>query len=538
MEPQEVHALVDEATRPGASDEQCARVLRGIVPRHVVPARSIVLGISRLGALPQARQGLLLEWMALVVDLVDEVSSVRSLYGVLFATLVARAPLRARLCGLLMPLTTRRDATRHRVLQLQRLLAVEGSGSAVDALLACFLSLRLGAVPDAPQWRLAPVDVAWRWRICGAQADRGAKRPRVAPPHVLSALEAAGLPIGPHGAIGRGSLRGLQLWVGLLLWQQPPNDAEPTWAATALHAAATLGEYSGRLAPGVWPWLGRFLVRWNGVQHAATIVRLVEHLPPMDAGELRRAVLAPLLALVHTAGPRGRRAALRCIAALLRSERAAWNKPLHRAADAACAVALLIDRHCPATEGAVLELLEAAAPMVPSHGVVYLCALSPCPATLSRICGVLQTAAASPAVQDKAELALLHLYIQDMVGLLFSKQAFRSDRPTVVCNAPIFVREQHTGDSAALKVLRQQFVEHTLRAASIDPADSGGCLDLALLFAHQAVQVPGADSAALLCRLRDRLGLDGLCSFMHAHATALAVTTPPLPSSSTRRLSA
>ncbi|XP_064639090.1 centromere protein I-like isoform X2 [Lineus longissimus] len=133
--------ILDIAACGKYADTVCSKLVKSLIPRMAVPSGLVVSAVSWIGTTypSQAVKVLIIRWMVLIFDRIEDVAKLQALYGPLFYFTQSKA-ICPYVCHLLYLLTRKEDVSLHRIrhlLNLQQKIYV-GSQSHIMGLLSIY----------------------------------------------------------------------------------------------------------------------------------------------------------------------------------------------------------------------------------------------------------------------------------------------------------------------------------------------------------------------------------------------------------------
>ncbi|XP_073255780.1 centromere protein I-like [Porites lutea] len=129
LQPEQLLNLVKLGTSGKYGDSISSRIIKCLIPQGAVPSLAVVIAVSRIctNKLSMNVKALLVRWMLIIFNLIDDLRDVHSLYGILFLFLESDL-LFPHICHLLYYLTRKEDVRPFRIrklLDLQNRLGIK-----------------------------------------------------------------------------------------------------------------------------------------------------------------------------------------------------------------------------------------------------------------------------------------------------------------------------------------------------------------------------------------------------------------------------
>ncbi|XP_031566588.1 centromere protein I-like [Actinia tenebrosa] len=169
--------LIDVACSGKYADGVASKVVKSLIPRESVPVLAIVKTVSWISTntLSSSLQALLLRWIIVIYKLIDDISQLHSLYGIIFLFLESDI-LCPHACLLLSNLTRQENVKRFRIKKLLNLQTRVGSQPHLNDLLSIYKmfcpNLVSMATSSKSVW-FKEKDRSWREAIYKVQVQKG-----------------------------------------------------------------------------------------------------------------------------------------------------------------------------------------------------------------------------------------------------------------------------------------------------------------------------------------------------------------------------
>jgi len=139
LQPEQLMNLVKLATSGKYAESVSSKLIKCLIPQRSVPSSAVVMAVSRIctNKLSISIKGLLLRWIVIIFNLIDELKDVHSLYGIFFLFLESDI-LCPHICHLLFYLTRKEDVRHFRIRKLLDLQSRTGIKPHLTGLLSMY----------------------------------------------------------------------------------------------------------------------------------------------------------------------------------------------------------------------------------------------------------------------------------------------------------------------------------------------------------------------------------------------------------------